>query len=136
MVMKQKSISSRKDTVTKCKERIQNLLKLIVRKRDGDCIFRGIGRTCSGPLSADHIVTRGRSRTYGMSENVVCVCIGHHLWWKPSNPTIYTNRIDEYVGQKNRLHLEKIAIPITQYKLKDWQEIEAGLKEELRELMA
>ena len=69
-----------------------------------------------------------------MSENVVCVCIGHHFFWKPSNPTFYTNRIDEYVGKKKRLWLEKIAVPVCQYSLKDWQKIERGLKEELNNL--
>src|SRR3990167_9885333 len=102
----------RQDSITKCKKRIQDLLKQIVRLRYGGCIFKGIGRQCSGPLSADHIVTRGRSRTYGLSVNVVCVCIGHHFFWKPTNPTLYTNRVDEYVGKRKRKWLERIAIPI------------------------
>lgn len=126
--------SMKKDTTTKCKKRIQDLLKQIVRLRDGDCILKGKYRACSGPLSADHIVSRGRSMTYGMSGNVVCVCIGHHFWWKPINPTLYTNEIDAYIGKENRLHLEKIAVPTTQYKLKDWQSIENGLKVELETL--
>lgn len=130
-MLKTKKVKKRVDSVTKCKDRIQDLLKQIVRIRDRDCIFRGMYRTCSGPLSADHIVTRTRSRTYGMSENVVCVCIGHHFFWKPTNPTLYTNRIDEYIGQEKRISLEKLSTPICQYSLKDWQSIESGLKEEL-----
>src|SRR3990167_7721987 len=101
--MKSKQPKTRKDTISKCKERIQALLKFIVRARDKDCIFRGMYRECSGPLSADHIVSRGRSKTYGTSKNVVCVCIGHHFFWKPSNPTLYTNRIDEFIGKETRL---------------------------------
>mgnify|MGYP001560582306 CR=1 FL=1 len=95
--------------------------------------FLQVGRTieCSGPLSADHIVSRTHSKTYGMTDNVVCVCIGHHFFWKPSNPTLYTNRIDEFIGKKTRLELEKIARPVCQYSLKDWQEIEESLKTEL-----
>jgi len=129
--MKRKAPKTRKDTISQCKERIQALLKFIVRARDKDCIFRGMYRECSGPLSADHIVSRGRSKTYGMSQNVVCACIGHHIWWKPTNPTLYTNRIDQYIGRDKRLWLEKIAIPICKYSLKDWQRIEKGLKKEL-----
>ena len=132
--MKRKTLKTRKDTTSKCKERIQALLKQIVRARDGDCIFRGMYRECSGPLSADHIVNRGRSKTYGMSKNVICACVGHHIWWKPTSPTLYTNRIDEYIGRKTRLWLEKIAIPICQYSLKDWLKIEASLKKELQSL--
>lgn len=131
MPPKRKIIKKRVDTISKCKERIQSLLKLLVRARDRDCIFRGMYRACSGPLSADHIVSRTHSKTYGMSKNVVCVCIGHHFFWKPSNPTLYTNRIDEFIGKETRLELEKIARPVCQYSLKDWQKIEQDLKVEL-----
>ena len=129
--MKRKTPKTRKDTTKKVKDRIQALLKFIVRARDKDCIFRGMYRICSGALSADHIVSRTHSKTYGMSKNVVCVCIGHHFFWKPSNPTLYTNRIDEFIGKETRLELEKIARPVCQYSLKDWQKIEQDLKLEL-----
>jgi hypothetical protein len=132
--MRKKTPKTRKDTISKVKERIQALLKFIVRARDGDCIFKGMYRECSGPLSADHIVSRTHSRTYGLTDNVVCVCIGHHFFWKPSNPTLYTNRIDEYIGKKRRLYLEKIARPVCQYSLKDWLKIEDKLKTTLKML--
>lgn len=124
----------KKDTIKKCKARIQDLLKQIVRIRDGDCILKGKYRTCSGPLSADHIVSRTHSKTYGMSINCLCLCIGHHFYWKPSNPTLYTNEVDARIGKKVRLYLEKIARPVCQYSLKDWQQIEYALKDELKRL--
>lgn len=45
--MNRKKPKKRIDTVSKCKDRIQNLLKLIVRARDKDCIFQGMYRECS-----------------------------------------------------------------------------------------
>ncbi len=130
-----KKIKKRVDTVKKCKGRIQKLLHDIVVIRDKDCVFRGMYRQCSGPLSADHIVSRTHSRTYGMSKNVIGVCSGHHIWWKPTNPTLYTNRIDQIITQKARIELENLARPICQYSLKDWQKIEQGLKEEIKNLL-
>lgn len=119
------------DTVKKCKDRIQKLLHDIVVVRDKECVFKGMYRQCSGPLSADHIVSRTHSRTYGLSKNCVCVCIGHHFFWKPSNPTLYTNRIDQLIGKKAQIELENLARPVCQYSLKNWQGIEQELKLEL-----
>lgn len=124
--------SNKPDTVSKCKERIQNLLKLIVRARDKRCILLGKYRQCSGPLSADHIITRAVPRTYGLSKNVVCLCIGHHFWWKPSNPVIYTREVESWVGTRTIKWLQKVSKEETHYWLKDWQKIENKLKKELQ----
>src|SRR3990167_2628592 len=124
----------KKDTISKCKKRIQDLLKQIVRARDKVCFLKGKYQQCGGVLSADHIVSRTYSRTYGLAENVIGICMAHHLFWKPRNPTLYTNEIDRKIGREKRLWLEKESRKITQYTLKQWQKIENNLKKLLEEL--
>ena len=75
------------------KEDIQYLLRQIVIKRDGGCIFRDLPDRiynqppCNGYrndgeliLQADHLISRENSATYAESRLVVCVCKGHHGW--------------------------------------------------------
>ncbi len=87
------------------KEMIQNMLRLIVIKRDGGCILRkakGVP-VCNGYrndgdliLQADHLVDRGNSATYADSRLVVCVCKGHHGWKSVGN-NLRKNEYDEVV---------------------------------------
>jgi len=73
------------------KEEIQDLVREIVIKRDGGCIFRDVYGVpqCNGYrkdgeliLQADHLITRGNSATYADTRLVVCACKGHHGWKK------------------------------------------------------
>lgn len=75
------------DTAT-LKQEIQNLVREIVIKRDGGCIFRNEqGHICTGyakdghlVLQADHLISRSNSATYADTRLVVCVCKGIHGW--------------------------------------------------------
>jgi hypothetical protein len=76
---------------SKCKDRIQDLLRAIVIKRDNGCVLRNMygvpvcnGYTKAGELilQADHLITRANSATYADYRLVVCVCKGHHGWKK------------------------------------------------------
>jgi hypothetical protein len=77
------------------KQRIQDLVRDIVIKREGGCIFRGdvpnpegwTIPTCNGfakdghlILQADHLITRANSATYADTRLIVCLCKGHHGW--------------------------------------------------------
>lgn len=83
---------------------------------------------------ADHIISRKINRTYGLSRNCVRICWTHHKWWKPSNPTLYTEIVREYIGQEALDELHELEKEETHYKLADWLEIEDGLKKELENL--
>jgi hypothetical protein len=77
------------------KREIQDVVREIVIKRDGGCIFRFIAGAPDGPpdcngyrndgeliLQADHLITRANSGTYAEPRLIVCVCKGHHGWKK------------------------------------------------------
>jgi hypothetical protein len=79
------------------KREIQDVLREIVTKRDGDCIFSNLffkrdilgAPICGGYakdghliLQADHLITRANATTYAEPRLVVCVCKGHHGWKK------------------------------------------------------
>jgi hypothetical protein len=81
------------------KREIQDVVREIVIKRDGGCIF-GLNITnqylassyipqCNGYakdghliLQADHLITRANAATYAEPRLIVCVCKGHHGWKK------------------------------------------------------
>lgn len=74
------------------KQKIQDILRLIVTHRDGGCILRDLrcGVTAvvedgkilasSSFIQADHLVTRANSATFANYHLVVCVCNGCHAW--------------------------------------------------------
>ena len=86
------------------KEEIQDVLRQIVIKRDGGCIFRAYsGHICSGfandghlILQGDHLITRGNAATYADSRLVVCVCKGIH-GWKSVGANVNKKQYDEMV---------------------------------------
>jgi len=94
-------------TSAQLKREIQGLVRDIVIKRDGGCIFRDLDKfsfdvlgvkfpltmpafeipPCNGYandghliLQADHLITRANSATYADTRLIVCVCKGHHGW--------------------------------------------------------
>src|SRR5258708_34851868 len=90
--------------VALCKDRIQDLLRAIVIKRDGTCFLVNYPQAggCGGVtkmgvliLQADHLITRAHSATYGDSRNVVCVCKNHHFFWKKRNPHAYATFVND-----------------------------------------
>jgi len=115
--------------ISKAKDRIQKLLTAIVRIRDGGCIFRkyNVGK-CGGYTAADHIKSRIYSKTYGDLRNVICACSSHHIFWKRSHPTEYTEIVKKHIGIKTYNLIEKLSKIETQYTLKEWLKIEDKLK--------
>jgi hypothetical protein len=76
------------------KQDIQDILRLLVCKRDGGCILRKV-RHCGGEavveddkiisnnvIQADHLITRGNSATFADARLVVSLCSRCHLWKK------------------------------------------------------
>jgi len=119
--------------LSKCKDRIQKLLTMIVRKRDGECVFAPYPETgaCSGPTAADHIISRARAATYGDLRNVICVCQRHHIYWKPQNPVMYVDIVKGIVDWEWIEKAEKDRGGHN-FTLWDWQKIEMNLIQELK----
>lgn len=124
----------KKGPITKAKERIQKLLTQIVRKRDGGCAladFPEAGK-CGGHTMADHIRSRKYASTYARSENAVCLCMVHHLYWKRQNPLEWVKLIEEFLGKgwidEVRKYPMKMEKPFT---LKQWLVEEQRLIKEL-----
>jgi hypothetical protein len=75
-------------TTYELKQEIQDLVRQIVIKRDGGCIFKKEkGHICTGYandghliLQADHLISRGNSETFADTRLIVCVCKGIHGW--------------------------------------------------------
>ena len=121
--------------INKVKQRIQKLLTQAVRVRDKGCIFKDKGfGACNGFTAADHIITRQRTLLYADLRNCVCVCTYHHIWWKPSNPTLYTEIVRKKIGEEIYKELHELAKKTTQYTLRDWLAIELNLKREIAKI--
>jgi hypothetical protein len=113
-------VKKRNDTISKCKKRIQDLLKRFVRARYGRCLAETYGE-CSGVLSADHIVGRTKSRTYWLPLNVVSLCMRHHLYWKPSHSGYWADEVQALIGKETWDHLHLLGRPTCDYPLWKWQ---------------
>jgi hypothetical protein len=90
-----------------CKDRIQQLVRAIVIKRDGGCILRN-KRFCNDPvLQADHLISRSNSATYADTRLIVCVCRSCHAW-KSCGSNLRKNEYDRLV--KTILPPERVAL--------------------------
>lgn len=87
-------------TAAQIKKRIQALLRDTVTIRDGGCIFRVVLGNCSGPLQAEHLITRSNAATFADTRNIVCLCQYHHIFWKPQHSRLYWELIEQHVGAK------------------------------------
>lgn len=125
----------KKDTPSKCKERIQDLLHDLAVLKYGDCEAKGIDRVCTPPLQADHIESRGSANTYALIENIICLCYGHHFYWKKQHPGRWAALVDERRGAGHKEKMAKLArTNIRTHYLKDWQRAEEELKKQIADL--
>ena len=134
-------------TTTQKKDEIQYLVREIVIKRDGGCIFRKEkGHICTGfakdghlILQADHLLSRSNSATFADTRLIVCVCKGIH-GWKSTNSELRKKEYDERVKKlisKERVKLwercEKDAHAHKTHKM-DWSMEILNLKNEFNKL--
>ena len=138
---KKKLSKKSKNPVSECKDRIQDLLRALAIKIYGGCVLRHfpVAGACSGYkkdgtliLQAEHLVSRTRSISYGDMRNIVCLCRGHHGFWKPQNSRLYWKLIAEHIGKKrmdwiDRVEADNKAYPMS---LQDWLKIEIALFKE------
>lgn len=134
--LRRKSISP----VSKAKERIQALLRQRAIERDGGCVLRTrpIAGHC-GPTKSDgelilqgeHLNGRANSVSYAEMDNIVCLCLNHHFFFKKRQPALYWILIEEIIGPKR---WEKVKGWIQdksthRTSLSDWLRLEQELKE-------
>lgn len=117
----------------KIKRRIQALLRRGVIARDGGCVLAGKAGACSGPLQAEHLVTRGNSASYGDMRNAVCLCSHHHIHWKPQHSQLYWSFIRQIIGEKRWAYIEAVQNDRTPHK-QDWKLVEIVLTREVEDL--
>lgn len=94
------------------KQKIQDILRLIVTHRDRGCILRnercgvtavvdedGKISASSSFIQADHLITRANSATFANYHLVVCVCNGCHAW-KNWNKNEYDELVKSVLPKK------------------------------------
>lgn len=121
-----------KSTTSELKRDIQALLRQIAINRDGDCVLRGVG-TCSGPLQAEHLVTRSNSATFADMRNIVCLCQYHHIFWKPQHSRLYWEYIEKILGSDRWNWVKRAEADQRAYKM-DWKLVKIALEHDLKAL--
>lgn len=127
-----------KNPVSKTKGRIQALLRLRAIERDGGCVLRDYPITGEcGPykadgdliLQAEHLVGRANSISYGDLDNIVCLCMKHHFYFKKQHGALYWSLIEEIIGPERWEKVqawERDKSPHRMY-ASDWLRIEESL---------
>lgn len=119
----------RKDTVKKCKDRIQALLRANAIKTWKQCEARGLDQGCDEILQADHIESRMFSNTYARLDNIILLCHAHHFYWKKRHPMRWAALIEKTRGKEKLEELRREARKSNRtWTLKDWQKAEENLK--------
>lgn len=125
-----------KDTTAKTKKRIQALLRELVTKRDGGCVLRKYMTTgaCSGPLQAEHLISRSNSISFGDERNIICLCQRHHIFWKPQHSRLYWELIEKIIGEKRWKWLKRVEADTKPHRMTlwDWQKIELELTQQIK----
>lgn len=142
--LKRKSRLSKKgkSASSKAKDRIQDLLRAHVIKRDGGCVLRHYDEAgeCGGYrndgeliLQAEHLNGRASSVSYAELENIVCLCKYHHIFFKKYNTALYWVLIRRHLGEKRWKKVERWILDKTPYHMvaSDWEKIANELEKSL-----
>ncbi len=128
-----------KSPSAKAKDRIQGLIREKVIERDGGCVLRHYDEAgecymyrSDGELilQAEHLNGRANSVSYAELDNIVCLCKGHHFFFKKRQPALYWVLIRKHLGEKRWKKVEKWILDKTPHHMvtADWLEIEEKLK--------
>jgi hypothetical protein len=149
--MKRTSLAPKsKSEVTKCKDRIQDLLRAIRIVQDGGCVLWAVWRKydlpeCNGYrtdgeliLQYDHLNSRERNISYADIRLGVILCKGHHGWkhFTDRNTKRYNEIIRELIGPDRAKLWSLVETDRKTYRMElwDWQKVQMALKQELAEL--
>lgn len=95
-------------TASSLKKKIQAKLRSNVIERDGGCILRLYTETglCGGYsasgliLQAEHLVGRANSASYADMDNIVCLCLNHHFYFKKRHGALYWQVVRKHIGER------------------------------------
>lgn len=132
-----------KSPSSKAKERIQALLRLRAIERDGGCVLRNYpeagkcgGYTKNGDLilQAEHLNGRANSVSYADMDNIVCLCLNHHFFFKKRESALYWSLIEKIIGQTRWQKVQKWIRDKTPHYMntKDWLDAEERLCVDLK----
>lgn len=121
------------------KTRIQSLIRSRVIERDGGCILRHYHEAgaCGGfkndgelILQGEHLNGRANSVSYGELDNIVCLCMHHHIFFKRQNPARYWVLVQKHLDPKRweRVQAWILDRSAHRFTLSDWKRIEELLK--------
>lgn len=105
---------SGKSSVSQLKRSIQGRLRECAIERDGGCVLRHYSRsmpqsyTECGPfrsdgeliLQAEHLVGRSNSASYADMDNIVCLCMRHHFYFKQQHGALYWELVRKHIGEE------------------------------------
>lgn len=124
-----------KSTASQLKREIQAVLREAVIRRDAGCVLRSFSEAgnCSGPLQAEHLISRANSATFADFRNIVCLCQRHHIFWKPQHSRLYWELIEEVIGPERWRFIKLAEVDHRPYKT-DWKLALLVLQKELASL--
>lgn len=133
-----------KSPTTKAKNRIQAALRRKAIARDGGCVMRHYQSQLPhqyldcGPyrtdgeivLQAEHLVTRADSRSYADMDNIVCLCMRHHFYFKKQHGAIYWHIIRQHIGEERWEKVQAWEADRSPHRvyLKEWEQIAEALQ--------
>lgn len=134
-------------TASEVRKDVQATLRAIVILRDGGCFLRhykhrinGQYREC-GPLrndgelilQAEHLHSRSNANSFSDSRLVVCVCMRHHIYYKPQHSAEYNELAREFIGPQRAALWDRVREDRSPHKVDLKLELLA-LKQELTKL--
>ena len=95
-------------TVSQAKKKIQARLRELAISRDGGCILRLYPETglCGGYsgsgliLQAEHLCGRANSASYADMDNIICICLNHHFFYKKRHGAVYWDVVKRHIGAR------------------------------------
>lgn len=97
-------IKKNKPNKSKVTKECDKLWSLIVRQRDGKCLYPG----CDKPnLNAHHIFSRRNHSVRWDVMNGVAVCTGHHLFWAHTCYEEFRDAVIEKMGKREFENLKE-----------------------------
>lgn len=118
-----------KETTTELKKQIQAKLRQFVIERDGGCFLRHYpeagacgGRKNDGDLilQAEHLETRANSASFADERLVVCICLLHHIHWKPQHSKRYNDLAEDFIGKERSELWKRVREDYKPHKM-DWK---------------
>ena len=123
--MKNKTKTETKKQLKNIKiSKVQEIVNLAIRERDGDCVVRDGKHQCKGVLTASHFFSVGGNSTWRFyPPNIHCQCLGHHgIHERRQEPFFYEKYMKEYYGAEYNFMKKNWGVTI-RYTLVDRWEI-------------